>query len=168
MTILDLILLSRDYIESQEGEVISFEDGQMAKIKNLKYLQLHGLIGPDAFRENLLVKTILDGNIDDVVSNLSQGPKKDSIIEMEEKISHKFNSLVESFINLRKSYFNEYKEDRKEFALAHREFAMFGSVMKSLNIKEDDMEKFTEKIVKEYIEKQTNSLNKAKEWIKKL
>jgi len=46
MNVLELLLVSRDYIKNQEGEVITFEDCKIAKIKNVHYLQLHGLIGP--------------------------------------------------------------------------------------------------------------------------
>ena len=168
MSVLDFILLSRDYIENQEGEVISFEDGQMAKVKNTQYLQLHGLIGPDAFRENLLIKTILDGNIDDVLGALVPGPKKDKILAIEKAVNEKFNHLVVEFKILRGAYFNIFNENRKEFALANKKHLLFGTVMKNLNGKFSEVETIAEKAVTEYITKQTNSLGKAKEFVEGL
>ena len=168
MTVLDLILLSREYIENQEGEVITFEDGQMAKVKNLHYLALHGLMGPDAFRENLLISTILRGEIDDVISALVPGTKKDKIVTMNEKVSHKFNDLVDTFIKLRGEYFNKYQENRKEFALAHKNNPLFGSVMKTLNTSFRDVEKTAENAIKEYILRQCKTLGSAKEFVEGL
>jgi len=168
MTVLDLILLSREYVENEEGEVISWSDGQMAKCKNLHYLALHSLIGPDSFRENLLIRTILRGEIDDVLGNLVPGPKKNKIIEIENIVNKMFNHLVVEFKMLRGAYFNKYNENRKEFALANQKHPLFGSVMRNLHGKMSEVEKIAEKAVTEYIEKQTNSLGKAKEFLKDL
>ena len=168
MKVLDLLLLAKEYVENEEGEVITWEDSQMGKCKNSHYLQLHGLIGPDAFRENLLIQSIISGNIDDVIAALVPGTKKDKIIEMDEKVVHKYNELVKDFLVLRESYFTEYKEVRKDFAIAQSKAPMFGSVMKSLNVKADDIEKYAEQATKDYIERMTNSLGKAKEWVKGL
>ncbi len=174
MNVLDYLLHQKETSqESIEGWVITFEDGQMAKIKTEKYLQLHGLIGPDAFRENLLVKTILDGNIDDVISALVPGPKRDRIVALEEKVVHHFNHLVVEFKELRRKYFMDYGEDRTKFA---KMFApgnrnphfMFGSVMKTLNTSFRDVEKTAEGAVKVYIESKCNGLTKAQEYLEKL
>ena len=163
-------LLTRKEIDQSdiEGWVVTFEDGQMAKIKTDKYLSLHGLIGPDAFRENLLIKTILDGNIDDVISALVPGEKKDKIVTLTEKVEHKFNHLVVEFKKLRGSYYNEFYENRKDFALKHSKNPLFSYVMKSLNTPFRDVEKTAEESVKTYIEKKCNSLSNAKEWVEEL
>jgi len=108
-----------------EGWVVTFDDGQMAKIKTDHYISLHGLIGPDTFRENLLVETIIEGNIDDVIAALVEGEKKNNIIAMEEKVTKEFNRLVLEFIALRMDYFYTYEESRKDFALALRDKPMF-------------------------------------------
>ena len=85
-TNLNKLLKMKETEENIEGWIVTFEDGQLAKIKTTWYLQLHGLIGPDAFRENLLVETILNENIDDVISNLVPGVKKDKIIKLTENV----------------------------------------------------------------------------------
>lgn len=160
-------LLSRKEIDDSdiEGWIVTFADGQMAKIKTDKYLQLHGLVGPDAFRENLLIETIIDGNIDDVISSLVPGEKKNKIIDLSEKVEHKFNHLVVEFKELRGSYFNEFSENRKDFAIKHSKNPLFGYVMKTLNTSFKDVEKTSEGQVAAYILKATNSLGKAKEWL---
>lgn len=163
-------LLARKEIDTSdiEGWIITFEDGQMAKIKTDKYLSLHGLIGPDAFRENLLIKTILDGNIDDVIAALVPGEKKNKIIYLSEKVEHRFNHLVVEFKELRRKYFQDFGEVRKDFAIEHSKDELFGSVMKTLKTSFRDVEQTAEKAVKEHIERSTNSLGKAKEWIGKI
>jgi len=168
MTLDELLELKEISQDDIEGWVITFDDGQMAKIKTNKYLSLHGLIGPDAFRENLLVQTILDGNIDDVISSLVDGPKKNTIIELDKKVTHTFNQLVSYFLELRRKYFSEFNCDRAAFAKKYVKTPLFGAVIKTVNLSDIDLEKVAEKAVKEYITKQTNSLSKAKEWINSL
>jgi hypothetical protein len=173
MTTLELLIFSKDYVEKEEGFVITFVDGQMAKIKHTTYLQLHGLIGPDAFRENLLVKTILEDNIDDVISQLAEGNKKDKIIKLSEKVQHDFNHQVVEYKKLRGEYFNVFEEDRKKFALKYspagfKPHYLFGFVMKNLHGKLQDVEKIAEKVAKEYILKRCSSLGDAKKYIEGL
>jgi len=168
-SILETLLYYKKIDQSDiEGWVVTFSDGQMAKIKTQKYLSLHGLIGPDAFRENLLVQTILDGNIDDVISALVPGEKKDKIVKMDEKVTHNFNHLVAEFITLRGEFFNKYREDRKSFSLDKKSNPLFGAVMKTLNTSFRDVEKTAEIAVKDYILKRCKSLTKAKEFIDSL
>jgi len=160
-------LLARKEIDQSdiEGWIVTFEDGQMAKIKTDKYLSLHGLIGPDAFRENLLIKTILDGNIDDVVSALVPGPKKDRIVELDEKVTHNFNHLVVEFKELRRKYFNDFRENRKEFAIKHSKDELFSAVMRTLKTSFRDVEATAEEQIKEHILRNTKSLGDAKNWL---
>jgi len=173
-TVLDFLLKNKETSQDPiEGWVITFEDGQMAKIKTDKYMQLHGLIGPDAFRENLLVKTILDGNIDDVISALVPGAKRDRIVSLEEIVTKHFNHQVVEFKELRRKYFQDFDENRKEFALTFSPkgstpHIMFGSVMKTLNTSFRDVEATAEKAVKDYIESQCNGLGKAQDYLKGL
>jgi len=165
---LDKLLSLKEIEENIEGWIITFEDGQMAKIKTNWYLQLHRLLSPNQFQENHLVETILDGNFDDIVSELNEGPKKEKFIELENKISHKFNELVSEFIKLRGEYYNKYQENRKEFALTHKNNPLFGSVMKTLNTSFRDVEKTAENAIKEYILRQCKTLSSAKEFVEEL
>lgn len=166
---LDDLLARKEIDESDiEGWIITFEDGQMAKIKTEKYMQLHGLIGPDAFRENLLIKTILDGNIDDVISMLVPGEKKDRVMAMDTVVTHKFNHMVVEFKELRRKYFQDFGENRKNFAIKHSKDDCFGAIMKTLDVSFRDIEKVAEEQVKNTILVRTNALGKAKEWVKAL
>lgn len=168
---LDDLLVRKELDDSDiEGWIVTFEDGQMAKIKTDKYLQLHHLIGPDAFRENLLIKTILDNNIDDVIAQIVDGEKKRKVIDMSEVVQHHFNHLVVEYKRLRGEYFNKYGENRKEFALKYsRTHELFGAVMKGLNKGDFKVvEKLAEDAVKEHMLKRANGLNDAKEYLKSI
>ena len=170
---LDSLLEMKETTEGIEGWIVTFEDGQMAKIKTDWYIQLHGLIGPDAFRENLLIETILEDNIDDVVAQLAEGTKKEMIIELTEKVQHNFNHQVMEYKKLRGEYYNVYQEDRKEFALQYspggkKPHPMFGLVMKNLNGKFTEIEKIAEGVAKQFILKRTSSLGDAKRYVASL
>lgn len=165
LTLDEMLRLKETSQEPIEGWVVTFEDSQMAKIKTNKYLSLHGLVGPDAFRENLLIGTIIDGNIDDVISALVPGEKRDRIIAIQEKVDSFFNSNVILYKELRRKYFQDFEENRKDFALAHSKDALFSSVMKGLNSSFRDVEETAEKAIKEYIRNKTKSLGDAKEFL---
>ncbi len=168
LTLDELLKEKETRTDDIEGWVVTFEDGQMAKIKTNKYIQKHSLIGPDAFRENLLVKTILDGNIDDVISALVEGHKKERIIEIESKVTRKFNHLVKEFIELRRKYFQDFKEVRKDFAIKHSKDELFSAVMKTLVDSFGDIEKTAEEQVKIYILSRTSGLNDAKKFLESI
>jgi len=163
MTTLDLILLSKEYVENEEGVVITFEDSQMAKVKQNWYLQLHVLIGPGAFRANLLITTILDGNIDDVIANLVTSTKKDKIIEIDRLVTNKYNSICNNTISI----LSKFKElSRKEFAIKFKDTDIFTILMK--NHGRELTENNVSESSKEYILRLTNSLGKAEEFLEKL
>ena len=164
-TLYDLLTLKETSQDNIEGWVVTFNDGQMAKIKTNKYLSLHGLIGPDAFRENLLVQTILEGNIDDVISALVPGIKKDKLLAITAKVEANFNSLVTEFIDLHAKYINEFKSDRKQFALVHKADRMFSGLMKALN---DPSEANAERAARDYILRQCKSLSSAQKYLQEL
>ena len=164
-----LLKIKAESKESIEGFVVTYEDGQMAKIKTDHYLRQHHMIGPDAFRENLLVETILEGSIDDVIAALVPSPKKDAVVELDRLVVQNFNHLVVEYKRLRGEYFNKYNEDRKAFALRYsRTHELFGCVMKTLNTSFRDIEETAEKAVKDYLLSKTKSLKDAKDYINKL
>lgn len=152
-----------------EGFVVTFEDGQMAKVKTNHYIRQHGLIGPDAFRENLLIEAIVQESIDDVIALLVDGPKKDAILSMTSLIRHQFNHLVVEYKRLRGEYFNKYNEDRKAFALKYsNKHELFGSVMKKLNTSFRDVEETARTEVKNHILNRTKTLSGAKEYLQNI
>ena len=152
-----------------EGFVVTFEDGQMAKIKTDHYIFQHGLVGPDAFIENLLISAILEESIDDVISALVEGPKKDAIMVMVEKIQHKFNHLVVEYKKLRGEFFNVYGEDRKEFSLKYaKKHELFGYVMSGLKESFRDVEDVAKSAIKSYMLDRTKTLSEAKRYLEGL
>lgn len=165
VSLLDVLLEQKEILEGIEGFITTFEDGQMAKIKTDWYLRLHGLIGPDAFRENLLIETILNGQIDDVLGNLVEGTKKDKIKDIEGIVNHKFNHYVQEYKNLRGLYFNKFDEDRKSFAMKYKQNEVFPLVMRNLNTSFTEVEQIAEKSVKEFILNKTKRLKDAKDWL---
>jgi uncharacterized protein YeaO (DUF488 family) len=106
--------------------------------------------------------------MDDVIAQLVPGEKKDKMVEMDKKVVHKFNHLVTEFKELRRKYFNEFNENRKEFALEYRNHELFGAVMKTLNNSFRDVNQIAEDQVRDYVNRKTNSLGKAKEWIEEI
>ena len=164
-----LLKIKAESKESIEGFVVTYEDGQMAKIKTDHYLRQHHMIGPDAFRENLLVETILEGSIDDVIAALVPSPKKDAVVELDRLVVQNFNHLVVEYKRLRGEYFNKYNEDRKAFALRYsRTHELFGCIMKTLNTSFRDIEETAEKAVKSYLLNKTKTLKDAKDYIEVL
>ena len=166
LSLQELLALKASNKDNIEGWVVTFANGKMAKVKTDHYLSLHGLIGPDAYRENLLIKTIVNDSIDDVLAALPEGPKKERIQTLTTQVQHKYNSLVVDFKTLRYAYFNVFNEDRKAFALRYSKATpVFGYVMKTLNTSFRDVEQTASKAIKELILKRTKSLTDAKEWL---
>lgn len=168
MTLPELLKEKETNKENIEGWIITFTDGQMAKIKTNRYMELHGLIGPDAFRENLIIQSIINSSIDDVISALAEGNKKEKLIEITELVQNDFNHAVVEFKKLRGIYFNKYNENRKEFALKYRNHRLFGLVMKTLNTSFRDVENTAVNAIKDYFLRSYNSLGSAKEYIESL
>lgn len=145
-----------------EGWVITFEDGQKAKIKTDWYLKRHGLI--TELREDSIIELTLNGEIDDVIS-ISTGQKREFIEKISKITSEKFNHLVNEYKELRRKFFQDFKEDKKEFAKKYSKEKLFPFVMKELNSSFRDIEQIAEKRVKEVILKDTYRLFDAKKWI---
>jgi len=166
---LDSLLLLKETEEKIEGWVVTFDDGQMAKIKTNWYLSLHSLVGDNVSRENILIKTILDENIDDVLAELKEGSEKRIFIEnVVEKVTKYFSHTVHEILDLRSKYFNECNENKKDFALKYQNTDGFSIVMKTLRYSDEEIEKAVEKELKTFIERKTNRLGDAQDFIKKI
>jgi len=165
LTLEEILELKENSKEDIEGWVLTFDDGQIVKVKTNAYFEKHGLLSPDNLRENLLVQSILNNTIDDIISNLVDSPKKDYIIEVQEKISKIFNHLVIEYKNLRAKYFLECQENKKDFAIKYKKERLFGFVMKKLDTSFRDVEKTAEESVKLFILDRTKKLNEAKKFI---
>lgn len=167
MNIWDLLILSRKYIEGEEGFVITLEDGQMLKIKHEFYLIAHHLTTSNITRENLLLELVLTDQLDDVLC-VVEGEKKKYLEEMSAKIQHYFNHKVTEYKSLRGLYFNKFQENRKEFAMKHKNDELFNSVMKTLDTSFRDVEQTAVKAVKDFMLKKYNTLTSAKDFLNSL
>ena len=153
--------------ENIEGWIVTLDDGQMIKVKTVWYFQMHGLT-TEGTRENLLIETILEDRIDDVISLIPDGEKKEFMINTIEKVQHKFNHLVVEYKKLRGLYYNKFNENRKEFALKYKDHELFGYVMKKLNVSFREVEQVAEQGVKDYILNKTRTLGGAKEFLARI
>ena len=160
----NMLLEKQQTKEDIEGWIVTLSDAQMIKVKTEWYFAMHGLT-TEGTRENLLVQTILEDRIDDVLSLIPDGEKKQFMIVTVEKVQHKFNHLVVEYKNLRGLYYNKFNEDRKEFAMKYKEHELFGYVMKKLNSSFRDVEQVAEQGVKDYILNRTRTLGGAKEFL---
>lgn len=151
--------------ENIEGWVITLDDGQMIKIKTAWYFQMHGLT-TETIRENLLIRTILEDNIDDVISLIPDGEKKEFIIQTTIKVQQKFNHLIVEYKKLRGLYFNVYNEDKRKFADDYKKHELFGYVMKKIDTSFTEIEEIAEKQIKEFILNNTRKLKDAQKFLK--
>jgi len=166
MEMLELLMFSRDYIQKEEGFVITTNNG-MYKIKHVKYMQLHGLV-TDGTRENLLIQIILDDNIDDVIAQLENGEKKDFIVETTAKVQHKVNHIIKEFKDLALKFSLE-EHDKKSFAKKYNKHSCFHMVVKVIDLIDiNTIETIAEYRVKEHVLFSTRKLNMAQEWLENI
>jgi RNA ligase len=163
----DKLLELQQTEQNIEGWIVTLEDGQMLKCKTRWYFSAHHLTTDNVTRENLLLELVLTDKLDDVLC-VVQGEKKKYLEEMSAKIQHYFNHKVTEYKSLRGLYFNKFQEDRKEFAMKHKNHELFNAVMKTLNTSFRDIEDTAKKAVKDYLLKKYNTLTSAKEFLNSL
>lgn len=146
-----------------EGFVVQTESG-FTKCKLVSYVNLHHL--KDSVNSiNNLIALIISDDLDDLMGQFQDDVETcQYITEVQEKVAHKFNHLVVEFKELRRQYFQDFKENRKDFAIKYSKHALFSYVMKTLNESFRDVEQVAEGQVKMYIAKSTGSLLKATTW----
>jgi hypothetical protein len=114
---LDNIIDLAKTVENKEGWVIEMDNISL-KVKTEWYRNLHGLLTDDLYRENILIKHIINDDIDDIISEI---PEED--IESIDRID-RLVSVVKSYTKDRVEYLeNEYNKYKglslKEYALNH-------------------------------------------------
>jgi hypothetical protein len=159
---LDELMTMKEYDEGYEGFVVTFKNGTMVKIKLNAYILLHGAISN--LREDSIIALVLDEKLDDI-KEVATGEKLEFVNRVEEVAVRKINQLILDFKELRGLYFNEFKENRKAFAMEHKDKPLFGHVMRTIKSSFRDVNEIAKEQVKDYILKNTNTLSKAKEWI---
>jgi len=153
-----------------EGWVITFDDGHKAKLKTDWYLSLHGLIGDQTIRSNLLIETILDGNIDDVLSQLGAGEKRDFIVRAVELVNSYVNHAMEEARKLYDVFDFEYEFNKRNFAIDYNQHEYFHIIMQSLKFDKFESSEYDLlfKLLIESIKKRTNKLADAITFLEKL
>lgn len=150
-----------------EGFVVKTEHS-FVKVKVNTYKHLHHL-KDSVHNMKSLVYLILEDSLDDLLGAFQEDQATlDLIIATQEKVGHKFNHMVEEVKTLRNSYFNDFDADRKEFAIANKTNKVFPIVMKSINVNEEELEKFSETQVKTLLERMCKSQSLADTFVNSL
>lgn len=151
----------------KEGSIVTCEDefGRdfFFKIKTPWYMSLHGLLTSDIYNEHIIISSILDDKIDDILGQIPEEEVEthqriNKIIEVVKKsISDKIHDLDLSY-----QVFVDMGEDRKEYALKYRgKEPNFGYVMAmAKGIDSYDL-------AKDWVRDNTKRLMIAREWLKK-
>jgi len=139
-----------------EGFVVRTDDGEFVKVKCAAYCQLHHLKDNISNNSNL-IPLIVNDNLDDLIGAFQDDPETlEYISKVQEKVAGLFNHYVVEYKKLRGSFFNEYNENRKEFAMKYKDEPMFSFVMKTTEESFRDVEEVAERCARQYI------LNKCK------
>ncbi len=168
-TLDELIELSQS-VEDKEGWIVEFTNGLFIKVKTTWYCERHGLLTEDLYRENILVKYILDDKIDDVLGQIPEDEKEahDRIGKIIEAVSKSVKMRVDSILedwkvfqslSDGKDWTGDLKDQlmRKSYALKYKKSKNFGAVMSMA--KGNDVYD----IVIEQISKETHRLQNARE-----
>lgn len=124
----------------REGFVVLMDDGNLVKVKVKAYCELHHL------KDNIdnlpkLVSLIVNGNIDDVINNFKDNYEVLAQINATQEVLIKLvKEYYEEYLKLRNSYFNYYKQDRKQFAIENKTKPMFHYVIKHISAKDSSAE----------------------------
>lgn len=139
-----------------EGFVVRMDNGEFVKCKVNAYKNLHFL--KDNINNNSnLIPLIVNDNLDDIIGAFQDDKETlEYISRVQEKVAGLFNHYVVEYKNLRGSFFNKYRENRKDFAMKHKDEPMFSFVMKTTDESFRDVEEVAERCAKQYI------LNKCK------
>lgn len=152
--------------ENKEGFVVHFENGVTVKLKNDWYMSLHGLVG-DTIQENNLINIFLKGVQDDLYAKIT-GEKLQYIKNFEKKFDNMVNVLSNEFIELRNKFIDEYKKDRKAFALDYKRNRMFSYITKyfTKDLNQEELKLAANKHALELIEWECYRLHEARRFMK--
>jgi hypothetical protein len=163
MNVLELLLLSGEFIENKEGTVITFSNGKLAKQKNLQYLLIHGLLS-SGLKEHCLIKKILNDTVDDLIAVLpiDAVEERSFVDDVSRVITHHVNALAtEAF-----EFFNkEYRGDRKEFSMKHKKHHLFHFMVRLFN---DNNIEVVEKVLIDHVIFSCRRLEMARTYLRNL
>ncbi len=146
----------------KEGWIITFENGQMIKIKTSEYQLLHGLITDDIHKENIIIDLILNDKIDDMLGQIPED-QTEAHVRINKIISIIKNKLSKKSIEIDNAYkiFLNMNQNRKDYALKYRKDPNFGYVM-AMSKGIDSYE-----LAKDWIRDNTKRLLMAREFLRK-
>lgn len=165
---LENILKDYETRENIEGSVISLRDRNtqeviMVKAKTNWYFKLHKIITNLSNRYNLIIKSILDETIDDVLSQIPLEQKVERTLIND--ITELINSHINHYSNIILYKAKNFNGDRKEFVKENSNFIYFTVLMRNLN--GESIENI-ENQIKKQIEKETYRLEQAEKFLKNL
>jgi len=134
ITVDDAIKLSYT-LTNKEGWVFTLEKSNgeqlMVKQKTQDYFDRHNLLTNEMNREDYVIKAILNNEIDDILSQLTENDtdKKEFINNIESVIVDFLNEREAELINL----IDKYNGDKKDFALRYKKDKNFGLSMIVIN-----------------------------------
>jgi len=145
--------------EDKEGYVIDFGHVK-AKLKTKWYVERHKVIGENNLRENVVIESVLNGIVDDILAYLIPGTYKyDFIANINSIVNKRFNEHFKQ-VNEMVKQFSTF-ESRKDFALKYKKDPLFGIVM-GIVIKDN---KNIKGLIKSHILRRTSKLKQAREWL---
>jgi T4 RnlA family RNA ligase len=184
-----LIELSRTEID-KEGWIVQFDNDHMLKIKTQWYIDRHGLLTNDLYREHVIIGYILDDKIDDI---LGQIPEEE--VEAHDRINKIISIVKRSISDKVLEIKNEYDKfiksgmSGKEYALKNKvgnpNFSFIMNMIKADDLRKMSKEEILEiydnikdyesvlercepyEMAKEWIRDQTKRLFIARDWLKK-
>lgn len=176
----------------KEGCIVSAEDKNgndfFFKLKTPWYCERHGLLTEDLYRENILIKYILDDKIDDILGQIPE-EEKEAHERIQKMILVVRNAISDKVSKIEKLYdaFLQMGKDRKLFSnkyIKHPEFPFVMSMSKEEYLKSLSPEEIEEnyssydayekslkrcdkyELAKEWVREHTKRLNLAREFLK--
>jgi T4 RnlA family RNA ligase len=178
----------------KEGSIVTCEDESgrdfFFKIKCPWYMERHGLLTNDIYREHIIIGYILDDKIDDILGQIPED-EKEAHLRIQKIISIVKRALNKKVVEIQSAYndFVKSGSDKKDYALNHRignknfPFVMNmdkAEKLKSMSKEEildiyDDMESYEKALRRcqpyemavEWLRDKTKRLEIAREWLGK-
>jgi hypothetical protein len=165
----------------KEGVIVQAEDKYgkdfFFKLKTPWYMERHGLLTNDIYREHIIIGYILDDKIDDILGQIPED-EKEAHLRINKIIQIVKKSINDKSVEIEKAYKDYIKSgiSRKDYAINQRKSNInFAFVMEM--VKADDMRRMSkEQIIDHYdsMEAYEKSLKRcepyemAKEWLRDL
>ena len=163
---LDSLIELTDTQVDKEGVIVQAVDKSgkdfFFKLKTPWYIERHGLLTNDLYREHILVGYILDEKIDDIISQIPEDEKlaHERINKIISIVKFEVERKVKEINNLYRIFF-DLDSNKKEFALKYSKDSNFGYVMQMT--KRID----TYDLAKGWVRDQTAKLMISRDWLKK-